>query len=517
MKWLRPFFVLACVASGCSVPSFGFQSVSEQTLNACRDGKLSPGEADVDCGRVCNQPCASGSTCNDDVDCSSVFCSAGTCTDQTCDDNLKNQDESDVDCGGDTGCNPCASGRACNSTSDCASAICTGSICRAPQTCSDKQKDQDESDVDCGGNTGCDRCAAGKLCGASADCDGGACMAGVCHAPSCNDGVKNQTESDVDCGGSCSPCADGMKCGSAADCNMALCTGGKCRAQSCSDGLLNQDETDVDCGGVSGCAPCSTGQHCVANTDCDHASCSKGICQPTSCTDGVLNGSETDVDCGGSCKGCAALAGCLVAKDCASSVCTMTTHKCAAATCSDGVLNGTEPTTDCGASCPNKCRIADTCAVAADCVTKTCTGQRCVTSDIPLPTTGWIPTASATEAKASSVPSSAIDGNLNTHWTSGTGQMPGMWFMLDMLKPQTFFSIAVIDTSQPTDYGASMRVSTSLDGTTFTVLRTDIAGSTSLKIPFADAQTARYLKLEVLSSPGGGGLWWRIDELQVLQ
>jgi hypothetical protein len=497
------------------VPSFGFQSVSEQTLNECRDGKLSPGEADVDCGRVCNQPCASGSTCNDDVDCSSVFCSAGTCTDQTCDDKLKNQDESDVDCGGDTGCDPCASGKACNSASDCASAICTSSICRAPQTCSDKQKDQDESDVDCGGDTGCDRCAAGKACVGATDCDGGACMGGVCHAPSCTDGVKNQTESDVDCGGSCDPCADGKKCSAASDCNMALCTGGKCRAQSCSDGLLNQDESDVDCGGVSGCAPCATGQHCVANTDCDHASCSKGICQPTSCTDGVLNGSETDVDCGGSCKACAALAACLVAKDCTSSVCTMTTHKCAAATCSDGVLNGAEPTVDCGARCSNKCKIADTCAVPADCVTNTCTGQHCVTSDVPLPTTGWIATASSTEPKASSVPASALDGNLSTHWTNGTPQMPGQWFLIDMLKPQTFFSVAVTETSSPSDFGKSMRLSSSLDGSTFTELRTNIAGADTLKIPFADAQTARYLKLELLVS--GGTSWWRIDELQVLQ
>jgi len=68
--------------------------------------------------------------------------------DQTCDDSLRNQDESDIDCGGDTGCIPCASGKACNSASDCASAICT------------------------------------------TDCDGGACMGGVCHAASCSDGRK---------------------------------------------------------------------------------------------------------------------------------------------------------------------------------------------------------------------------------------------------------------------------------------------------------------------------------------
>ena len=212
MKWVRPFFVLAYVASACSVPSFGYQSVAEQTLNACHDGKLSPGEADVDCGRVCNTPCASGSTCTDDLDCASVFCSVGTCTDQTCSDNLKNQDESDIDCGGTIGCAPCAAGKMCNSGSDCASASCTANVCRAPQTCTDKQKDQDETDVDCGGATGCDRCVPGKSCMATSDCNGGACMAGVCHAPGCTDGVKNQTESDIDCGGTCGPCSTGPVC-----------------------------------------------------------------------------------------------------------------------------------------------------------------------------------------------------------------------------------------------------------------------------------------------------------------
>jgi len=101
-----------------------------------------------------------------------------------------------------------------------------------------------------------------------------------------------------------------------------------------------------------------------------------------------------------------------------------------------------EPTVDCGASCPNKCKVADPCTVAADCVTNTCTNQRCVTSDIPLQTTSWIASASQTENKASSVPASALDGNLNTHWTNGTSQTAGVWFLVDMLKPQTFFSVA---------------------------------------------------------------------------
>src|SRR5690349_18345888 len=40
---------------------------------------------------------------------------------------------------------------------------------------------------------------------------------------SCSDGVKNQDETDVDCGGSCATCASGKSCGSNSD-----CTGGTC-------------------------------------------------------------------------------------------------------------------------------------------------------------------------------------------------------------------------------------------------------------------------------------------------
>ncbi|HEY1533919.1 MAG TPA: discoidin domain-containing protein [Polyangiaceae bacterium] len=448
------------------MPSFGYQSAAEQTLNACHDGQLSPGEADVDCGRLCSAPCASGSTCTDDLDCASVFCSAGTCTDQTCSDKLKNQDE---------------------------------------------------SDIDCGGATGCDRCVPGKSCMATSDCNGGACMAGVCHAPSCTDGVKNQTESDIDCGGTCGPCSTGEVCHSADDCDLALCTGGKCRAQSCSDGLLNQDESDIDCGGSTGCARCATTQHCLVNADCDHAACSKGSCQASSCSDGVVNGDETDIDCGGSCKACAPLAACLLPKDCDSSVCTLATHKCAPPTCTDGVLNGAEPTVDCGASCTTKCKVADNCVMPADCATRVCTNLHCVPaapSSMPLSTVGWLATASESEDNVN-VPNNVLDGNLNTFWTTGAEAVAGIWFEVDMVTPRVFFTVAVTETSVCCDYGKTFRLSGSLDGNTFTELRTNIVGENLLKITFTDPQYWRYVKIETLDSTGFN--WWRIDELAVLQ
>jgi hypothetical protein len=495
MKWLPAFLGLVGVASGCSVPSFGYQSLPEQTLNACRDHELSPGEADVDCGRVCNLPCAADSSCTDDVDCASGFCFAGICEDQTCSDTLKNQDESDVDCGGLTGCPACASGKACLSDSDCASAMCASNVCRAPQTCSDTLKDQDESDVDCGGTTGCAPCAPGKVCTSISDCDGGACRTGVCHTPSCSDGVKNQTESDVDCGGTCDPCASGNSCRSVSDCDRALCTGGKCRSQSCSDGLLNQDESDIDCGGTSGCARCAANQQCVSNADCEHASCSKGTCQqPASCSDGALNGSETDVDCGGGCQGCASLAACLVAKDCASLVCTAATHQCAAPTCSDGMLNGTEPTVDCGAGCSNKCKIADVCAVPADCASKTCTNQRCAAGG-PTVELARGKATSASSVENGNPSSSANDGVSTTRWAAAAGSLP-QWWRVDLGSLRTLQRYTL--TFQWPDRQYSYTIETSTDGSTFANPQAKI-GTGPQTGTFPTTQ-ARYVRVTVTAS-----------------
>lgn len=70
----------------------------------------------------------------------------------------------------------------------------------------------------------------------------------------CFDNVKNQDESDVDCGGSCKACEDGKICMSDTDC-YNICIDGTCSQQeTCYDGILNQDEEEVDCGGV--CPPC---------------------------------------------------------------------------------------------------------------------------------------------------------------------------------------------------------------------------------------------------------------------
>ena len=137
----------------------------------------------------------------------------------------------------------------------------------------------------------------------------------------CVDGVRNQDESDVDCGGqACSPCDVGQACNEAGDCVSLVCSGNTCQAPACTDGAKNGDETDVDCGGS--CAPCAPNQGCSVPEDCTSGICENEVCVPASCRDGVLNGTETDLDCGGpSCPGCPEGGACTEHGDCATAFC----------------------------------------------------------------------------------------------------------------------------------------------------------------------------------------------------
>ena len=384
-------------------------------------------------------------------------------------------------------------------------------------TCRDGLLSIDEVDVDCGPACGAS-CATGRTCTADSQCETGFCAQGLCALPSCTDNAKNRAETDVDCGGSdgCKACTVGQRCATAFDCDGGGCTNGRCQAPNCRDGLQNQDESDMDCGGRHGCDLCLTKQHCAADRDCFQAQCSQGRCQPEGCDDGVKNGDETSIDCGGACHTCPDLSDCFKGTDCNSSVCSTQTGKCAAVSCSDGVKNGEEPTTDCSHTCDKKCGMTEACAVAADCQSGACSDKRCVpkaATGAALPTAGWQFSASATFSQDTQPPK-AIDGNEGTHWTSGFSQVPGMWFQIDMLKTQPFFSIELTCSSND-DYPRSIRVLLSEDGQNFNAVTGTIAGSKALHLELGGARIARYIKLELEHDTGG--TWWRIDEMRVLQ
>ncbi len=98
----------------------------------------------------------------------------------------------------------------------------------AAQSCTDNIKNQDESDIDCGGS--CKRCDDTKTCTANTDCTSIYCEQSTCKTPTCNDGIKNQQESDVDCGGLCNKCTDSRSCVSNNDCQSGFCSQSTCAA-----------------------------------------------------------------------------------------------------------------------------------------------------------------------------------------------------------------------------------------------------------------------------------------------
>ncbi|CAF1555205.1 unnamed protein product [Adineta ricciae] len=136
---------------------------------------------------------------------------------------MKNQDETDVDCGG-TKCPKCRDTKNCTACYDCISGICRNNMCIPNDHCLNKITDNDETDIDCGGLQ-CPKCGDMKNCNVSADCINGSCINHKCiPAESCTDNVKNQDETDVDCGGTiCTKCGSSKSCTQASDCSSGYC------------------------------------------------------------------------------------------------------------------------------------------------------------------------------------------------------------------------------------------------------------------------------------------------------
>ena len=125
---------------------------------------------------------------------------------------------------------PCADGAACTAPNDCTSGYCVKDTC-VPKGCADGVKDNDETDVDCGGSCILG-CAPGAACAANTDCLDGTCLSTLtCKPPTKGDGLKNGNESDVDCGSStagrfdtkAARCDAGKTCAADVDCKSAGC------------------------------------------------------------------------------------------------------------------------------------------------------------------------------------------------------------------------------------------------------------------------------------------------------
>ena len=250
------------------------------------------------------------------------FADNGSAPPPHCQDLQRNEGESDVDCGG--ACTPCALSQACNQGSDCQTGVCGGQGCAAP-SCDDRVKNGAESDVDCGGPD-CSSCIAGQSCVTPSDCVGNTCTSGVCVL-TCASGLGN---CDGDAANACETNlrADADHCG---DCGtscalpnaQANCASGVCRVQSCvppfddcngdpADGCEVNTKTDVTNCGACAAKPCPT---LNGQAYCESASCGITCSADFADCDGEAgNGCEKAVsrdvhNCGGCGKECTASAG----------------------------------------------------------------------------------------------------------------------------------------------------------------------------------------------------------------
>jgi hypothetical protein len=298
----------------------------------------------------------------------------------TCFDEVKNQGEVGIDCGGPCpDCLPTCDDRVLNGTEQFID--CGGEDCVPCATCLDNIQnahwkfDPNLTMADFNSNDSVGM-AGGVLwrlvlergvdCGVPCD--------SLCQS-TCDDGIQNGDEQGVDCGGTncpttCFPatCGDGLQNGqeTGIDCGAPGCP--DCPMPTCNDGIQNThiEYVEVTCQNPSG-------YFVVVETgpDCDNdfqTSCPD--CPIATCFDGVQNGSETGIDCddllSNGCPPCDPVPACgngyqdgaetgVDCDDDPSTIC----PPCA--TCADGIQNGPELFIDCvdwpiadydGGACP---------------------------------------------------------------------------------------------------------------------------------------------------------------------
>jgi len=131
-------------------------------------------------------------------------------------------------------------------------------------------------------------------------------------------------------------------------------------------------------------------------------------------------------------------------------------------------------------------------------------------SNTPLNRSGWSVTASS-NAGAGQMPAQAIDGNLSTRWSTGTGQ----YFQLDLGSSQSFSKLVLDATNSPNDYPKGYAVYVSNDGQNWGSAIASGSGSSAVTTITFPTVAARYVKIVQTVQTGSTGWWWTIDELNV--
>lgn len=201
LPWAVPIcLVLACGSNATNPPCGQGTDCASGACEAgvcvdpptCTDGRKNGDESDVDCGGSCaagaGATCATGKGCASGPDCKSGLCEGNLCAPPLCSNGRLDPGETDVDCG--QACTPCANGKKCEGAADCASLSCDAGLCGIAD-CTNGVQDGKETGADCGGpctatprppeckNT-CKACEVGLGCNVPRDCLKGRCINNTC-------------------------------------------------------------------------------------------------------------------------------------------------------------------------------------------------------------------------------------------------------------------------------------------------------------------------------------------------
>jgi hypothetical protein len=121
--------------------------------------------------------------------------------------------------------------------------------------------------------------------------------------------------------------------------------------------------------------------------------------------------------------------------------------------------------------------------------------------------------ASASSTGSGTTTGAAIDGNETTYWNSGTAQVPGQTFTIDLGRNKDLDKV-LFDSgaSAPNDYPRNWDVLGSTDGTNYTEIATGYGTNRTVLADFQGSKTVRYLRL---ASNGTAANWWTIADVSI--
>ena len=122
---------------------------------------------------------------------------------------------------------------------------------------------------------------------------------------------------------------------------------------------------------------------------------------------------------------------------------------------------------------------------------------------------GWTLAASSSDPASPLV--NMTDGDLTTRWSSGSGQVPGMWVSVDLGAAREFNQVVMDAGTSPGDYVRAYQVETSPDGVTWTPIARGQGSTGEMVIPLPPT-TTRHLRIV---SEASSGSWWSIHELNL--